>query len=83
MNDYLFISFKINESGYPIEIEFLFKNTSIITSNQLNQIEKELKGGKFKVTFKDGIEHYLKGINYFEVDVPVHYRDILKAKEGN
>ncbi|TCD27281.1 hypothetical protein EZ456_08750 [Pedobacter psychrodurus] len=83
MNDYLFISLKMSEKGYPIEMEFLVKNTSLITSSQLNLIEKELKNGQFRVTFKQGVERFLKDINYFELDIPVSYSDMLKAKRAN
>ncbi|WP_231464477.1 MULTISPECIES: hypothetical protein [unclassified Pedobacter] len=80
-NDFLFIGFKMNENGSPIEIEFLMKNTSLLTLSQLKEIEEELKAGKFKVVIQPEIKQFLKGINYFEVDIPVLYSDMLKSKQ--
>ncbi|WP_426326589.1 hypothetical protein [Pedobacter sp. R-06] len=81
--DWLSIRFKVDSKGIPLEMEFLIRNTSLITAGELQQIEEKIKNSSFKITFTDGIERFFSRINYFNIDIPVRYGDILKAKEGN
>ena len=79
--DFLFIDIKVNTQGEPLEMEFLVRNTSLISLNEIEQIELEIKK-KFKVTFKQGIEKYFSGANYFNLYIPIAYNEMLKAKEN-
>lgn len=82
MNDDLFICFKIDENGYPIEMEFLMKNNSLITAEQLAQIEEDLKNGQIKAVFHNGFEKLFKGANFFVLNMWIPYSNMLKAKVG-
>jgi len=83
INDRLSIYLKVNEGGFPIEMEFIVRNTSLITASNLQQIEQEIKESNFKITFLNGIERYFKGANYFTINIPVTYSEMLKTKKGN
>ena len=80
-SDFLYIFIKVNPKGDVIECEFLLKNNSLITISQIKEIEHNIKE-KFKVKFKYGIEKSFEGANYFLLNAPIPYRDMLKIKEG-
>jgi len=82
INDHLYIYIKINTKGDPLEMDFLVKNNSLITPNEIQQIEDKIMKSPFKVTFTHGIERYFEGVNYFDIDVWINYNDILKVKEA-
>lgn len=82
-NDYLFMTIKVNAEGEPLEIEFLLKNNSLITPEEIQKIEYKIFESSFKVSFTKGIERYFKGVNYFNIDVMIQYNEMLKAKVGN
>jgi hypothetical protein len=81
--DWLFITFKVDVKGRPLEMEFLIKNTSLITANEIQKIEAEIMKSPFKITFIKGIERYFDGANYFNIDTQLRYSDMLKAKQAN
>ncbi|TCD27283.1 hypothetical protein EZ456_08760 [Pedobacter psychrodurus] len=81
--DWLSINFKVAPTGDPIEMEFVIRNTSLITAEEIQKIEDTIKKSSFKVVFKDGIEQFFGGVNYFNIDVPIRYRDMLKVKQNN
>lgn len=81
--DYLYIILKIDTKGKPIEMEFVIRNTSLITANQIKTIEQNIMDSPFKVTFTHGIERLFTGSNYFSIDVLINYNDMLKAKQAN
>jgi len=80
-DDDIYIYMKINTKGEPLEMGFLVSNTSLITPNEIQQIEEKIMKSSFKVTFKHGIEQYFDGANYFNINIWIKYSDILKAKE--
>ncbi|TCD27282.1 hypothetical protein EZ456_08755 [Pedobacter psychrodurus] len=81
--DWLSIRFKVSSMGEPLEMEFLIRNTSLVTAEEIQKIEKAIKNSTFKFTFTNGIERFFGGVNYFNIDVPIRYIDMLKAKQNN
>lgn len=81
--DFLFISFKVSPSGKPIEMDFFIINTSLITAAQIQKIEDAIKRSGFKFVFTNGIERFFNGVNYFNIDVPILYQDMLKVKRAH
>jgi len=79
--DWLFITFKVDVTGKILEMEFLVKNTSLITANDIQKVEDRIMRSRFKVTFKKELEPYFVGANYFSIDAIVRYSDMLKVKE--
>lgn len=78
MNDRLTIYMKVDGKGVPIEMEFVVQNTSLISAKELQQIEINIKK-QVRITFLNGIDRYFKGANFFNIDIPVPYSEILKA----
>ncbi|WP_426326587.1 hypothetical protein [Pedobacter sp. R-06] len=82
-NGFLLLISKVNPLGAILEIKFVLESNSLLTLNELQEIEEKLKSAQFKIKFDKEIQHYIKDANYFPIDLYVSYADMLKAKEGN
>ena len=65
--------------GNTLEVVFLTKQKSILTLNQLELIEKEIKTTKL-VSMKPEILRLLEGSKYYLVWPSIHFEDMLKIK---
>ncbi len=83
MNDALGIAMRFDVKGSPKEMVFVISTTSLISANDLAEIEQKIKASDIKITFLKGAERYLKGANFFSVYYPVPYRDMLKVLGKN
>lgn len=81
-HDWLSILIRFDSSGYPIELQFLIRQSSLISADDLAKIEIGVKKSAFRVTFKKEIQSFLPGANYFFIDLPIKYTDMLKVKLG-
>jgi len=80
IGDWIFVTFKVNPQGKVMEMEFLLKNTSLITASEIQKIEEKIKNSSFTVSFTYGIERYFEGANYFFVYTQLAYKDIYTKK---
>ena len=80
--DWIFIAFKVDVNGNVLEMEFVLKNNSLITGNEIQKIEESILKSSFKVSFIKGIERYFEGANYINLYTQLRYSDMLKVKQG-
>ena len=65
--------------GNTLEVVFLTKQNSILSLDQLELIEKEIKTTKL-VSMKPEILRLLEVSNYYLVRPRIHFEDMLKIK---
>lgn len=67
--------------GKTIEIAFFTEKNSILSLDQLEQIEKELKATKL-VYIQPKVLYFLEGSNYWQESPLIIYSKLLKLKKG-
>ena len=67
--------------GKTLEIAFFTAQNSILSLQQLEQIENEIKIAKL-VHIQPKVLYQLKGSNYWLVSPKIYYDDLLKVKQG-
>jgi hypothetical protein len=75
----IMIKIRTDIYGKTLEVGFFTKQNSILSLNQLELIEKEIKTTKL-VSMKPAILPLLEGSNYYLVRPAVHFEDMLKVK---
>lgn len=79
--DALAIRIKADANGKPMEISFLTEQNSILTIEELENIEMDIKKSILLYIAPD-FKRYLIGANFIVFDAQVFYKEILAAK-GN
>jgi hypothetical protein len=67
--------------GKTLEIAFFTAQNSILSLQQLEQIENEIKIAKL-VHIQPKVLYYLEGSNYWQVSPKIYYKYLLKVKQG-
>lgn len=75
----LMIDIKTDINGNTLELSFFTEQNSILTLNQLENIEKELMTIKL-VSMKPEILPLLEGSNFWRITPTIIYEDLLKVK---
>lgn len=79
--DALAIRIRADISGKPLEISFLTEKKSILTVNELEKIELEIKK-RIIINIAPDFKRYLVGANFIVFDTQVFYNEILLAKRN-
>ncbi|MGY3055272.1 hypothetical protein ACVWYG_003487 [Pedobacter sp. UYEF25] len=70
---------RFDTKGIPLEMSFVIRNTSLITAKDLEQIEQMITESNFKISFLKGTQSYIREANFFTVDYPIPYSEMLKV----
>jgi len=77
----IMFSIRTDIYGKTLEIAFFTEQNSILSLQQLEQIEDEVRIAKL-VHIQPKVLHYLEGSNYWQVRPLILYRELLKVKQG-
>jgi hypothetical protein len=82
-DEYAGLMFEIRTDiyGKTLEIAFFTEQNSILSLQQLEQIENEVRIAKL-VHIQPRVLHELKGSNYWQVSPLIFYKYLLKVKQG-
>lgn len=80
-NSGLLITIKTNVEGRPLELEFYTKANSILTLNQLENIEKEILQNVI-IKLASYTTKVIKGSNFLTFDYKIYFENMLKAKKA-
>jgi hypothetical protein len=82
-DEYAGLMFEIRTDiyGKTLEIAFFTAQNSILSLQQLEQIENEIKIAKL-VHIQPKVLYELEGSNYWQVSPKIYYDDLLKVKQG-
>jgi len=81
-NSGLLIDILSDVKGNILEVRFFTANNSILTVNQLEQIEVAIKKAIKIVTINPESQPYLRGSNFISNNVTIWFSDIIKLKKG-
>lgn len=79
-NSGLLITIKTDIEGKPLELEFYTKTNSILSLNQLENIEKEILQ-HFTIKLAPYTVNVVKGSNFLKFDFKIYFINILKHKK--
>jgi hypothetical protein len=77
----LMFSIRTDIYGKTLEIAFFTEQNSILSLQQLEQIENEVRIAKL-VHIEPKVLYQLEGSNYWKVRPLIYYDDLLKVKQG-